>query len=234
MSATQGTDQESLQDAYGVFKAEVTHHAPHYAPKSVTTDGWEATHRAWLALFPGIRWILCFLHEVLKVKDRCRSNSTLSRQLQDKLWQVYQGATKREFAQRLRRLIEWAAGASLPVSIAKSIKRLKAKSKDFQVAYEFEGAYRTSNQVDRPMNYLDRVLYAMQYFHGNVESVEQSVRSIALLWNFHPYCRKTQVAKRGCISPFEEFNGFRYHDDWFRNFLIASSLNGRRPLDQKH
>jgi hypothetical protein len=25
-------------------------------------------------------------------------------------------------------------------------------------------------------------------------------------------------------------NGFRYHDDWFRNFLIASSLNGRRPL----
>ncbi|MBE9065391.1 hypothetical protein IQ260_01855 [Leptolyngbya cf. ectocarpi LEGE 11479] len=91
-------------------------------------------------------------------------------------------------------------------------------------------AYRTSNQVDRPMNYLDRALYAMQDFHGSWESAERSVRSMAMLWNFHPFCRKTQQQKGGCLCPFEQLNGFRYHDDWMRNLLIASSLNGRRPL----
>jgi hypothetical protein len=29
------------------------------------------------------------------------------------------------------------------------------------------------------------------------------------------------------MSPFEDLNGFRYHDNWLRNLLIASSLNGR-------
>ncbi len=61
------------------------------------------------------------------------------------------------------------------------------------------------------MNYLDRALYAMQDFHGAWEAAELSVRSMAMLWNFHPY-------------------GFRYHDHWIRNLLIASSLNSRRAL----
>jgi hypothetical protein len=29
------------------------------------------------------------------------------------------------------------------------------------------------------------------------------------------------------MSPFEDLNGFRYHNNWLRNFLIAASLNGR-------
>jgi len=28
----------------------------------------------------------------------------------------------------------------------------------------------------------------------------------------------------------EDLNGFRYQDNWLRDFLIASSLNGRRFL----
>ena len=82
------------------------------------------------------------------------------------------------------------------------------------------------------MNYLDRLLYTMQYFHGRAESAELSVRSMALLWNFHPYCRKTRTLKAGVLCPFEELNGFRYHDNWFKNLMIASSLNGRRPRIQ--
>ncbi len=38
------------------------------------------------------------------------------------------------------------------------------------------------------------------------------------------------------MSPFEDLNGFRYHDNWLRNFLIASSLNGRgtsKPIKHK-
>ena len=83
------------------------------------------------------------------------------------------------------------------------------------------------NQVDRPMNYFDRVLYSMQYFHGNLTSARLMVRSLALLWNFRPYCRKTRVYKQGQLSPFESLNDFRYHEHWLRNLLIAASLNGR-------
>jgi hypothetical protein len=28
------------------------------------------------------------------------------------------------------------------------------------------------------------------------------------------------------MLPFDDLNRFRYHDDWLRNLLIASSLNG--------
>jgi len=50
---------------------------------------------------------------------------------------------------------------------------------------------------------------------------------MALLWNFHPYGRKVQAMEPHSMSPFEDLNGFRYHDNWLRNFLIASSLNVR-------
>ena len=106
---------------------------------------------------------------------------------------------------------------------------VKDMSRFFQQAFDFPDAYRTSNQVDRPMNYLDCTLYAMQNFHGLWESAEQSSRAMALLWNSHPFCRKTRKAT-GCLCPFEQLNGFRYHDTWVRNLLIATSLNARRPL----
>ena len=220
---------EALRQGYGIFTQEVRQHVPGYRPKSVTVDGWEATHQAWTALFPGIIWILCFLHEVIKLRDLCRSNAPLWQVLADKLWHVYKGASKREFAQRLRRFLEWANQQDLRDSIAGRIQRLRSKSHHFQRAYAVEGAPRTSNAVDRPMNYLDRALFSMQYFHGSWESAVQSGRAMAVLWNFHPFCRKTQQ-QTGCLCPFEQLNGFRYHDNWLRNYLIASSLNGRRPL----
>jgi hypothetical protein len=220
---------EGLKAGYGVFKTELAHHLPEYAPQTVTLDGWDATRTAWESLFPGIVWILCFLHEVIKVRDLCRSQALLWQSLRHKLWHVYQGATKREFSQRLRRLLEWAKAQRLLESIAQRLKRLKHKSSVFQRAYDFPGANRTSNAVDRPMNYLERCLFSMQYFHGSWPAAVEAARAMALLWNFHPFCRKTQQ-QTGWLAPFEQLNGFRYHDDWFRNFLIAASLNGRRSL----
>lgn len=220
---------EDLRQGYGVFQQEVQQHLPEYAPNSVTLDGWDATRQAWQSLFPGITWILCFLHEVIKVRDLCRSNGSLWSVLRDNLWHIYQGASKREFAQRLRRFLEWVSKQKLRDSIQTRIQRIRQKSSLFQRAYDVEGAPRTSNAVDRPMNYLDRTLFSMQYFHGSWDAAVQSGRAMALLWNFHPFCRKTQQ-QTGCLCPFEQLNGFRYHDNWLRNYLIASSLNGRRPL----
>jgi hypothetical protein len=64
----------------------------------VTTDGWEATRGAWETLFPGIVWILCFLHEVIKIRDGCRSIPALRQPLLDKLWHLYRATSKRHFA----------------------------------------------------------------------------------------------------------------------------------------
>lgn len=44
LSASAG--QDGLTQAYGVFQQEATHHAPAYAPETVTTDGWDATRAA--------------------------------------------------------------------------------------------------------------------------------------------------------------------------------------------
>lgn len=222
--------QEKLTEAYGKFQQEVIHQATDYVPQTVTTDGWDATRGAWERLFPGIVWILCFLHEMIKIRDWCRSQPALRQPLLDKLWHIYQTTSKRHFAQRLRRLLAWVHSRCLPTAIDRRLRRLKDKSCFFQRAFDFPKAYRTSNQVDRPINYLDRSLYAMQDFHGSWAAAEQSVRAMALLWNFHPFCRKTQKANGGCLCPFEQLNGFRYHDNWLRNLLIATSLNGRRPL----
>ena len=229
-SISENASKEGLKGAYGEFKQEAREIAPSYQPSTVTTDGWEATRRAWEELFEGITLILCFLHEVLKIREVCRSQREQCKSLCQKLWEVYQGKTKREWAQRLRRFLEWVKEQKLPAAIIAKVRRLHLKSHLFQTALDFPSAYRTSNQVDRPMNYFDRVLYSMQYFHGNLKSARLTVRSLALLWNFRPYCRKTRVQKQGQISPFESLNGFRYHENWLRNLLIASSLNGRRPL----
>ena len=54
-------------------------------------------------------------------------------------------------------------------------------------AFSYPQAYRTSNALDRLMNYQDRILYSIQYFHGHATSALLYLRSMAMIWNFHPY-----------------------------------------------
>jgi hypothetical protein len=231
-------DAEALQQAYGEFQQEALQLNPGYQPDSVNTDGWEGTQNAWKALFSGIHLILCFLHTVLGIQQRCRRMEVVFHQVTDKLWHLYHSVNCREFAQRLRRVWEWAQDpeTDLPQAVRDKLIKLKAKAPQFKIAFALPEAARTSNQVDRLMNYQDRLLYAMQYFHGTWATTQQALRAMALLWNFHPYCRKVQALDSHARSPFEELNGFQYHDHWLRNLLIATSLNGRgmdKPLKHK-
>lgn len=98
------------------------------------------------------------------------------------------------------------------------------------MAYDFVKPYRTSNAVDRLMNHQDRLLYAMRYFHGRLDSAKLAVRAMAMLWNFHPYGARMRRRDGQRLSPFADVNGFEYHPNWLHNFPIASSLGGRRPL----
>jgi len=68
---------------------------------------------------------------------------------------------KRQFSQRLRRIREWAQVKVEPETVRQKLLNLKAKSAKFQVAYDFPDAYRTSNALDRLMNY--RAPFALQY-----------------------------------------------------------------------
>jgi len=45
VSVAEKADETELTKAYGVFKQESQQIQPDYAPKTVTTDGWQATVR---------------------------------------------------------------------------------------------------------------------------------------------------------------------------------------------
>ncbi len=96
-----------LTAAYGVFKAEAFDLEPSYAPRTASVDGWAATHQAWLALFPMVALLRCFLHGWLGMRSRSKLSGSF-RELSSKVWESYRAPSRRGFAQRLRRLGEWA------------------------------------------------------------------------------------------------------------------------------
>jgi len=152
---------KALIEGYKSFQTEALALNPNYCPETVNTDGWEHTQTAWQTLFPGIQVILCFLHTVLGIRKCCRRTPTLLQEVTSRLWCIYKAPSKRQFSQRLRRIQEWAQVKVEPETVRQKLLNLKAKSAKFQVAYDFPDAYRTSNALDRLMNY--RSPFALQY-----------------------------------------------------------------------
>ena len=86
-------DTESLTDAYGVFGHQAKALDIDYAPVTVTTDGWQATDAAFLALFPKVTILLCFLHAFLKLRRRAKRLKASWTTLRQKLWTAYREDT---------------------------------------------------------------------------------------------------------------------------------------------
>lgn len=221
----------ALTGAYGVFASEARDVDPEYAPKTVCIDPWKPTRKAWKKLFPAILVVLCFLHSVLKLMKSRPLGSQVRERLIGRAWHAYSARTKAQFSQRIRRLHEWAMPRLPPNgTLRDAVSSLWHKRDLFKPAYDFDAAYRTTNQVDRLMDHQDRSLYAMRYFHGTAESATMTTRSAALLWNFHPYGMRARPHAAWTASPFTELNGFAYDTNWLENLLIASSMGGwRRP-----
>lgn len=226
ITVAEQADGTALKQAYGEFASEAAAVFPTYQPASVCTDGWKATREAWRCLFPLITLVLCYLHSILKISERCTGE--LRHTVLDKAWNVYRATTKASFAQRTRRLYEWSK-AHLTGPLASMVEKLCARKPDFLLAYDFPGAARTSNAVDRLLNHIDRHLYAMLYFHGSQPAATLAVRAMAMQWNFHPYGPRLRRNQPHRISPFADLNGFVYHKNWLHNCLIASSMGGTRP-----
>lgn len=224
VSVVERADTESLQQGYGEFAEEARLLAPTYQPQSVTTDGFLSTREAWRKLFPHIQLILCFLHAILKITDRCRG--AVRTTVLDKAWHIYEATTKREFSQRARRVREWVEASACTAPLTEMVLKLCQRTSDYLTAYTFASAPRTSNAVDRLMNYQDRVLYAMRYFHHSQQSARLSLRAMAMLWNFHPYSARLRRNDPARHSPFADLNGFYYQHNWLENLLVSSSLGG--------
>jgi hypothetical protein len=222
--------EEALTRAYRVFKEEAQCIKPDYAPATANTDGWSATQKAWKALFVSVVLIACFLHVYIKIRDRSKKKfRDLFHQTSTKLWECYEAATRESFLERVKTLVEWTQGASLPGVILDPIQKFSDGAESFAVAYDFPGAHRTSNMLDRLMQRMDRHLFATGYFHGlSVASASLSIRGWVLIQNFAPWNRRTIHKNRGWKSPAEKLNQRRYHDCWLENLLISASLRGHR------
>jgi hypothetical protein len=226
---TASADEEDLRQGYDEFAKEAKNVDPDYCPDSICLDGWSATQKAWTALFPKITVILCFLHSVLKIVTACLKRfGSLRKTILDQAWGIYRAGDKRSFAQKLRRLREWAKKTLGPGKLKEAVLKLCGKGKAFAKSFDHPEGCRTSNMLDRLMDYQDRLLYGQRYFHGSPGVAKLAVRAQAMLWNFHPYGKRTQGKQGNRISPFADVNGFVYHSNWLENFLIASSLGGWR------
>lgn len=233
-SVAEDAGEKSLTKAYGVFKKEAQCLDHDFCPETVNTDGWKATRNAWKNLFASIVIISCFLHIFIKIRDRCsKKYKQLYLQVADKLWDCYKAENKRSFSQRIRRLHDWAVATAIPDVMLHPIKKLRDNLPDFAKAYDFPGAHRTSNMIDRLMKSMDRHLFTICYFHGSITSAELNIRGWALIYNFAPSNPLTVKKHNGLKSPAERINKFCYHENWLKNLLISASSGGFRspPLN---
>jgi len=222
ISLTKGADDDHLTAAYGEFAAEARSVDPEYAPATVSTDGWVATHNAFRACFPRIVVILCFLHGFLKIRDRCRKEHDLHA----RIWDVYRAATGAQFRAHMAAFRTWFEPLKWTQPVREAVAKLWARTDQYAVAYDHPGCRRTSNAVDRPMNRLCRLMYAGRGLHGHQANSQRRLRGWALLFNFRPFAKRSgQIRKES--SRAHRLNGTRYSDNWLENLQIATSLMGR-------
>jgi hypothetical protein len=229
LSLSPSTDD--LKKAYGVFREEAIAVDPEYAPNTVNTDGWGGTMGAWRALFPLVVLIRCFLHAWLRIRERGKKLENFF-ELGEKVWNVYYAETKAMMSQRIRRLRDWARKNVVGVVLEKVLD-LCDKKKEWDLWYEHENAYTTSNELDRLMRSQNRYFDRGQHFHGSLESANLRSRSWAILHNYWQWSPEAVAANDGANCPAERLNGKRYCECWLENLLVATSLAGTKKPPPK-
>lgn len=230
---TNAADEENLTIAYSVFAKESIDVEPQYQVQTANTDGWKATANALHnALGQSLIIINCFLHALLSIKNvATKKTAEIFEQIKDKAWNIYKSKDKHTFSQRMRRFKVWSKTIN-DNKIKDKVLKLCDKKYSFMSYYDFKSAYRTSNMIDRLMDFMDKFLYNRKYLKGKKSTAQKSITAFCLMHNFRPYSPAT-VKKQKVSSPFEKLNGFQYHDNWLQNLLIATSRNGFRNYQQK-
>ncbi len=226
LAATAGADD--LEAAYGVFKDEAQNVQAKYRPQTVNTDGWAATRQAWQALFPLVVILRCFLHGWLNIRARAKNLADVFGAVSERVWHAYHALTRRQFAQRLRRLGEWARREVKATWVLEQVRKLCGRAREYGRAYAHPGGHRTSNMLDRVMRAMNRYFDVGQHLHGSAAAAGQHCRAWALLHNFRPWHPAVARANKGHESPAVRLNQHRYHDNWLHNLLVSASLAGYR------
>jgi hypothetical protein len=72
------------------------------------------------------------------------------------VWDAYHAPDRRSFAQRLRRLWEWAEQQVGTAWVTEQVKKLCSRAREYGEAYRHDGGHRTSNMLDRVMRGMNR------------------------------------------------------------------------------
>ena len=222
VALTDQASDQSLTEAYGVFQKEATSLDPSYKPETVNTDGWASTQNAFTTLFPTIVTILCFLHGFLKIRDRGRGEY----ELHERIWEVYHSTNIQMFDRRMKAFRKWFESNQWSQSISDMTAKLWKRSNQYRQAFKHDDCYRTSNQVDRLMNRMTRLMYSGRGLHGNHTASERRLRGWALMVNFVPYAHRSN-ATREHRCPAHQLSNKCYSENWIENMLISASMNGK-------
>src|SRR5207302_1412773 len=198
--------------AYGAFKDEARNVRADYRPQTVNTDGWAATRQAWQALFPLVVILRCFLHGWLNIRARAKHLKEVFGAVSEKVWHAYHAPDRRTFAQRLRRLGEWAGREVKAAWVLEQVRKLCGRGREYGRAYAHPGGHRTSNMLDRVMRAMNRYFDDGQHLHGSFQACARHCRAWALLHNFRPWHPAVARANGGHESPAVRLNRHRYHD----------------------
>ena len=222
-------DELSLRVAYGTFKTEAQKVLSKDSPFSINTDGWTATQNALKCLFVNTKMVECYLHAIIKIRDRATKKLEQYRQIaMDKAWNIYRTTSKKQMGQQIRRLREWTEKVVPESAFRKNLIKLCNKKKTWFTHFDAPEAYRTSAHLDRIMKNMERHSINSQMFHSNALSTTKNFRAFALLCNFVPSCPKVTKIHDQFTSPAARLNEFIYSDSWLENLLIAGSLNGNK------
>lgn len=216
-------DEAHLKVAYGVFAQEARALEPDYEPISVNVDGWKATRKAFVALFPPIVPILCFLHGFLSIRKHSRKEHGLHQQL----WGLYRSESAEQFRQNMAQFWHDCQTGHWTQALLDNLAKFCGRVDDYALSYEHPHCYRTSNLVDRLMNRLTRYLYANRGIHGHLATSERRLRGWALLQNFRPFAPRSGI-ERPYQSPAHRLNQKQYHSHWLHNLQVSASMTGQK------
>lgn len=222
-AATSPTAQTAdLIDAYGEFRTEAQRLKSDYQPETVNTDGWRQTKLAWLALFPTIFVIRCFLHAYMRIRDRCKSTPVFT-EVRRMIWHIYHARSYVTYWRRYRRFLTFAR-EHLQGEALKAVSKFEKKRAELYKGWLYPGAHRVSTMLERHMQPMTRCLYMARDFHGHRNTAHLLIRGWTLLHNFQPYCQRARARSGSPFSsPFHKLNQKQYHDCWLQNLMIATS-----------
>src|SRR5206468_514498 len=115
-----------------VFRKEAEDVQPGYQPRTVSVDGWASTHQARRALGPLVVLWRCFLHGWLHLRSRGKLTAAFA-ELARKVWGAYHAPDRRCFAQRWRRVGEWARPQALSAWLLEQVEKWCGRSKEYGV-----------------------------------------------------------------------------------------------------